>query len=107
MLLKNLQKKNFEMIKSGEKTHEGRVFKGDWRDVHVGDHIIFFCENEDVKVQIISVHHFLNFDLALKKFGRTMLPKISKKKRLKYYDNLYDHDIVEKHGVVIIEIKIV
>lgn len=68
--LKHLSEPWFTLIKLGIKTVEGRLNKGAFKEMKVGDVIIFY--NEDITyrqiwVKIVEINNYQNFDEYLRK----------------------------------------
>lgn len=99
----------FEMIKSGTKTIELRLYDDKRRKVKVGDTILFKSGREKLTATVKALHIFRNFEelyaaLPLDKCGYTAeeLATASPDDMLEYYTK----EQIEKHGVVGIEIEV-
>lgn len=71
-----------DMIKRGEKTYEGRIFTGDWKNLNPGDQIEFFSsytcpstpsENKCL-VKIKSINRYKNFGDAFDDLDYSLVP---------------------------------
>lgn len=108
-----LPKKYIHMIRNGQKTVEGRVFKGFVYKLKVGDLIRFYYTQnaqDDVVCQIIKVEKYDSFSTMLKSCGfRTCVPDVSNEKEA---ENAY-HKIpgytenAQKFGVAAIHLKVI
>lgn len=99
----------FEMIKSGAKTIELRLYDEKRREVKVGDTILFKSVREKLTATVKALHIFRNFEelyaaLPLDKCGYTAdeLATASPDDMLEYYTK----EQIEKYGVVGIEIEV-
>jgi ASC-1-like (ASCH) protein len=52
----------FSFIQQGLKTCEGRLQKGDFLHIQVGDTIIFSHDTRSIRVQVLSLSHYSNFE---------------------------------------------
>ena len=103
----NLKKQPFEMIKSGQKTIELRLFD---EKRSLNDEIIFGCNGEALTVKVLALHRFKNFDelyrsLDLLKCG--YLLEELKTARADDMNVYYPPEKQQKYGVVGIEIEII
>lgn len=57
-----LQKRFFDLINSGEKTWEGRCYRGQWRDVRIGDHLFFTQADRKENTLRKAVSNIRRFD---------------------------------------------
>lgn len=104
-----LNDRPFEMIKSGKKTIELRLYDEKRRKVNIGDTILFKSGTEKLTVTVKAIHIFCNFEelyaaLPLDKCGYSAeeLLTASPEDMLEYYSK----EQIEKYGVVGIEIEI-
>ena len=106
----NLLPQYFDMIKSGEKTLEGRLNDKKRKNMQIGDTIIFYKEPER-KDKIYSVlldkYYFDNFDDMAKQLDKNKLgfSKSTKKEMVATYRRIYSKNDEKKYGVVILKIK--
>lgn len=99
----------FEFIREGKKTIEGRLNKGKFKDMKIGDIISFVNDANKVKVQIINKIKYNSFEeyLLMEGLKRT-LPNIKTiKDGLDVYYSYYTKNQEKEHKIVAIEIKIV
>lgn len=109
MLRRNVSQPWFGMIKSGDKTFEGRTANKikDW-DLFVGKIIIFFCDSEELTVEITSLPTYSSFEEAFDYLGYNLVPVkgITREEVGKMYSDLPIDD-PKVYGVVAIEFKII
>ena len=106
----NLKKSPFEMIKSGYKTIELRLYDEKRALINVNDEIVFSCGNETLTVKVLALHRFENFDalyqsLDLLKCG--YLPEELKTAKADDMNIYYPPEKQQKYGVVGIEIELI
>lgn len=102
----------FEMICSGDKTFELRLYDEKRQQVKAGDEIVFTCPKADycsVTVRVIALHRFNSFDdlyasLPLTKCGYTA--ETAANASAKDMEGFYSADEQAKYGVVGIEIEL-
>lgn len=107
----NLCKEPFDMIASGEKTIELRLYDEKRKRVKVGDTINFTCledSNKTLKTEVININIFKNFadlyeSLPILKCGYKSGEIANPDDMLQYYSREQE----EKYGVVGIEIKVI
>lgn len=106
----NLNSKPFEMIKSGNKTIELRLFDEKRQKIKVGDRIVFTetVTSEKLSVKVEKLHRFNNFDelyksLPLLKCGYT--EKTVADAKPSDMEEYYSLEEQKKYGVVGIEIS--
>ena len=102
----------FDLIKSGEKTLEGRLNDEKRKNINIGDEIIFYKEPERVemvKAIILNKFVFKNFEEMASKMDRSKLGFADKTKdeMIAVYRSIYKSEDEKKYGVVIFEIKII
>lgn len=59
---KHLSEPWFTLVKQKKKTSEGRLNKGDFKEMNVGDIIEFFNETRKFKVKVKSKHRYKTFE---------------------------------------------
>lgn len=100
----------FEMIESGEKTIELRLYDEKRKLINVGDTVIFTCiddSSRSITAAVLELHLFNSFEalyqyLPLEKCGYRAGEKASPKDMEKYYSR----EEQDKYGVVGIEIEL-
>ena len=105
----NLKKQPFEMIKSGHKTIELRLFDEKRSLIETNDEIVFNFNDETLTVKVLALHRFENFDtlyktLDLLKCG--YLPEELKTAKADDMNIYYPPEKQQKYGVVGIEIEV-
>ena len=108
-MIKQVQEPWFSLIETGKKKVEGRLNKGVFKNLSVGDIIIWENNNKHIKTIVISVHHHKNFrNMLMQQRLFNVLPGVrTLKQGLEIYSKFYsDSDILE-HGVLAIRIKII
>jgi len=106
----NLNPIYFDLIKSGEKTLEGRLNDEKRKAFKVGDKITFYREPERVETMnaiILDKFLFDNFDNMSEKLNKSDLgfADKTKKEMVEVYRTIYTKEDEEKYGVVIFKIK--
>lgn len=106
----NLKKRPFEMIKSGQKTIELRLFDEKRSLIKIGDEIIFNCGQETLCAKVSALHKFENFEelyrsLDLLRCG--YLPEELANAKADDMNEYYPPEKQQKYGVVGIEIKVI
>ncbi len=103
-----LKNKPFELIKSGKKKQELRLYDEKRKLIEVGDTIIFtnIDTNEELKVEVMYIHLYSNFkdlynDFNKQELGYEENEKYSYKDMYEYYSK----EEQEKYGVVALEIQ--
>ena len=107
----NLCREPFDMIASGEKTIELRLYDNKRQRVKVGDTIIFMSlddRNDVLKTKVVKIYTFKNFaelyrNLPLLKCGYREGEPANPNDMLMYYSREQE----EKYGVVGIEITVI
>lgn len=103
-----LKNEPFMSIKNGLKTIEMRLFDEKRKQIKVGDTIEFtnIVSLEKLKVKVINLHKFKNFEELYSHFNKTQLgykqTEIASPNDMNQY---YTNDDIHKYGVLGIEIK--
>ena len=106
----NLKKSPFEMIKSGYKTIELRLWDEKRSLININDEIIFSCGEETLTARVLALHRFENYEalynsLDLLKCG--YLPEELSTATAEDMNLYYPPEKQQKYGVVGIEIKLI
>ena len=97
----------FSLIRSGKKPYEGRVKKGFWKDVKVGDRFTFYCGTEEFRVEVTEVLEFTDFRDAYRGLGEKLLPGVeSEDKCWEINHEYFDDNLIEENGVVAVGITV-
>ena len=103
-----LKNEPFMSIKNGLKTIEMRLFDEKRKQIKVGDTIEFtnIVSLEKLKVKVINLHKFKNFEELYSHFNKTQLGyKQTENANPNDMNQYYTNDDIEKYGVLGIEIK--
>lgn len=106
MLTKRLNREWFDKVRSGMKIYEGRVKINDWVRIEVGNIIEFYCDDDSVKILVTEVLSFNNFEDALQLYGNLMLPGRCIDEWNDVYYNIYNRELVEKNGVILLRLEL-
>lgn len=87
---------------SEEKTVEGRLFKGDWKAVVVGQNMIFYDDNTQVCVEIKKITRHADFKTMYNIYGTTLLPVGIPSE---VYGELYSENDVKNYGTIAVTLK--
>ena len=109
MLIKHVQEPWFNFIKNGQKTVEGRLNKGSFKELNKGDIVIWKNGKKKLKTCIISIHHHKNFNNMLKQHRLSnVLPGIKTfSDGVEIYSKFYSASDVLKYGVLAIKVKVI
>ena len=106
----NLKNRPFQMIKSGQKTIELRLWDEKRSLIKINDEIVFKCGEETVTAKVLALHRFENFDALYKSLNLLKcgyLPEEIKTAKADDMNEYYPTEKQQKYGVVGIEINIV
>ncbi|BCK44369.1 RNA-binding protein [Streptococcus suis] len=108
-----LAPKPFEMMKSGQKTIELRLYDEKRKHIRIGDFIRFYCtenQTQTIEVQVLALHIFDNFaqlykELDLLFCGYTQSSiREAKPEDMEVY---YSQEQLEQYGAVGIELRLI
>jgi ASC-1-like (ASCH) protein len=110
---KSLKQNWFDLIKSGLKTVEGRLNKGDFANIKPGD-LIHFYSNKDtnksdlVKTLVVSIKEYNTFrEMITKERLKYVLPGIKTiNDGVLIYDSIYPKEIQQNYKVLAIRLKL-
>lgn len=96
------------LIQKGKKRYEGRLRKGIWNEMKVGDSIIFYNDNQEVATTIVSLTEYDDFEEAFHELGEAFIPikGITEKEVNELISRYYSDDMIRKYGVVAVGIKV-
>ncbi len=103
-----LRQPYIKQIKSGAKTIEGRIDRGLFANIKVGDRINFYCNNDDVNCTITKKIKYNSFNEMLSAEGyKKCLPEASSyEEASKIYKNIPGYEAPAKtHGVLALGVK--
>ena len=109
----SLKRKYINAIKLGEKTTEGRINSGFFRNINQGDRIKFFNENKpyiSVVCEIKEINKYKGFREMLEKEGySTMVPDVkSLDEAVRVYDNIPNYtERAKEKGVLALKLRVV
>ncbi len=105
----NLCSEPYQMIKSGQKTVEMRLFDERRKGLQKGDHIIFHCPDyqEDLKVEVMEIKTYRDFEelyahYSSREIGYRYNEKPDPKDMLQYYSE----QKISQYGVMAIRIRL-
>ena len=108
MLTKHLSQPYFNFVKIGLKKYEVRCSKSPWNEIKMNDNIKFFCENEEIIVNIRNVTKYKDFDALfdanIDKLWHIIPGHKTKDSIKKIYDEIY-HD--NKLEVLLFELTLI
>ena len=100
----------FTYVKNGQKTVEGRLFKGLYTEVKTGDHIEIQTENEKESfvVEVVGVNQHESFKELLEKESlKKVLPNAETiEEGIEIYRQFYTEEQEKEYGVVGIEVRV-
>jgi ASC-1-like (ASCH) protein len=99
--LKN--KRTFDSILLNKKKVEGRINKGFFKSIEVGNEILFRHENSQIEVTIIKISHYKSFELLLIDMDNVLPYFETVSEGVKYYYSLYNKNLEDIYGVIGIE----
>lgn len=104
-----VQTKYYNLLKSGSKTIELRLWDEKRRQIQVGDKIIFSNlsnPNDTFIAQVLALHHANSFDQLCNTISPMLAGFSTKEKLVDCLQEFYTAENQKKYGVVGIEIKI-
>lgn len=106
---KHLSEPWFSLVKKGEKKVEGRLNKGDFKEIKVNDIVIFYNNDDECKVKIIKKDIYKSFeDLIINKKIKNIIPTVNRvNNAVKIYREYYSEYDEKKYGVVGLTIEII
>ena len=105
-----LNKEPFDLIKSGAKTIEMRLYDEKRQQIKVGDNIVFSLrENEEVKIstKVVSLSIFKSFEELYSNFDKRVLGyKENESARYTDMEEFYSKEEQSMYGVVAIGVEV-
>jgi DNA 3'-phosphatase len=93
-------------IRSGIKKYEGRLYRGQWTDIHPGDELILYSKHLDgdpVKVLVSTVTRYNTFAEMYSALGKQLLPNAETvENAINIYNWFYTAEDQAKYGAVAI-----
>jgi len=107
--IKTVSEPWFSYIKEGLKKVEGRLNKGNFAEMEIGDLIIFKNNGNQCKIKITKINHFTSFKeyLMKKKLSRCLPGINSIDEGVSVYHKFYSIADVKKYGILAINIKLI
>ncbi|RJQ14880.1 hypothetical protein C4553_00265 [Candidatus Parcubacteria bacterium] len=105
---RRVNRDTFLQIKKGTKKVETRAATKKYKDIKVGDTLVFACEKERFQRKAKRVNYFKSVLAMLKKYKvKDVEPKLSKKDDLEEKYNSYPKykEKIKKFGLVALELK--
>lgn len=98
----------FQLIKSGQKTLEGRISYPSMRHIKKGDVVLLRTGGDKVRIKILDVREYRDFKEALKHEDISrLLPGIKPEDALKVYGRIYPEWKVKQYGgVLVFELRV-
>lgn len=108
----HLMSKYYDLIKSEEKTLEGRLYKNEKKNYKIGDTLTFYKEpnnKESLNAIILNIYRFDNFEDMAKSLDKKDLgfANSSNEEMIKTYRTIYSKQDELKYGVVVFKIKVI
>lgn len=106
MIKLNVNKIWYDYIKEGNKTIEGRLDKGKFSQLKIGQEIYFINERNKIKVKIFNITKYKSFKQYLEMEGlKRTLPGITNiKDGVDVYYSYYTKEMEKLYGVLSIDI---
>lgn len=105
------QEPYFSYLKSGQKTIEGRLLKGKYAKIKIGDQILVknIEETEEILVEVMALNFYPSFrDLVKTEKINKLLPNISTvEEGIQIYKQFYNPEEEQIYGVVAIHIRLI
>ncbi|MGC8730104.1 MAG: ASCH domain-containing protein [Candidatus Micrarchaeia archaeon] len=108
----HLNDDSFELVKSGKKSIEIRLFDEKRKKIKTGDTIIFSKvgdENQKVSAKVLELYYFPSFEELFSTFPKTKFghdKKLSLEEQIEMQRKIYSEDEEKKYGVLGINIKL-
>jgi len=106
MLKKHLSEPWFSLVSLNKKKYEGRLNKGDFRDIKVNDIIEFYNDDFEIKrsckMKVIKIRYFNSFKEMLRKCTlKKCLPTvITLEDGIKIYKKYYSEEQEKEFGII-------
>jgi ASC-1-like (ASCH) protein len=103
----NINKRAFSNIVNNNKKIEGRLLKGIFSKVHIGDIFTFYHDNQTCNVKVIKINCYNNFyDMLSNENLKNLLPYCNNvNEGLDLYNKIYKNNI-NKHKVLAIHFNL-
>lgn len=101
----------FDLLKKEEKTIEGRLYDAFFRDLDVGDHLIFLDEStgEKLKTEVKKIAVFPEFASMITTLTQAPLgfKDFTFEETLRTYNSFYTQDEIKEYGVCGVFVKVI
>ena len=108
---KHLSEPWFSRVFDGSKVFEGRLNKNDFKNMKLNDQILFYNENKEFSIEIISIENYKSFkEYLIDKTIKKCLPCNyikSIEDGLNEYYKFYKKEDEEKYGIICFGIKLI
>jgi ASC-1-like (ASCH) protein len=103
---KHCQEPYLTHLINGTKTVEGRLYKGDWRNIKLDDTIHFYNEEKGADFHVTGLTHVKDFGQLYCMCEEKLLPGIYFPHDAKdIYNRWFSDEDIEKYGVVGIQVR--
>jgi ASC-1-like (ASCH) protein len=105
----NVQNPWFNYIKEGHKTIEGRLNKGKFANLKVGDIVVWENAGKKIRTKLTRIEHYKSFsDMIINEGLRNVLPgKKTLNDGINVYRGFYSEAKEAEYGVLAIQVKLV
>ena len=100
----------FDWVVAGVKRYEGRVRRGEWAQLRVGEHVEFYEDTgRRVVVRVEALPHYDNFAAAFGAHGAELVPVAGADAAMvtRLYGQYFSDADVSENGVVAIKMQVV
>ena len=99
----------FNYIKNGEKKIEGRLCKGLFKKLKIGDKVLWYNNNLKVMTKIIDIIKYKSFNelLVTEKLNNVLTNIKSIEEGVSIYNKFYSPEDEEKFGVIGIKLEVI
>ena len=106
MLRKNCTEPYLSQLISGDKIVEGRVNKGDWANLRIGQQIYLYSNDNSGVFEVVNLHLVHNFKQLYYRFGHKLLPLVDDAETAaKIYGQWFRDELIQNHHVIGVELK--
>ena len=108
-LIKHLAEPWLQWIATGRKRYEGRLKRGDWAQLKIGQKIRFYNLKRTVLVRVSGLQFFPDFGSAFQQLGKELIPEGAKTadEARKLYSQFYGDKDVAEFGVIAIKLEVI
>ena len=98
----------FDSIKKGDKTVETRAATDRFRNIEVGDILVFVCKKERIEKEVVKINHFKSIEDMTKVIDfKKIMPFVSSVKEMKeiYYSFSGYREKIREFGLIVFFLK--